>query len=352
MALTRAQYLAGNANDGVVLLDEPQGVRPGGIGITIDPDGIIWVNGKDPRLVTLIKTNNDNAYNAYIWPDDIPGGPVDTFLSVDATGTLNWQTVLPPGTNMVFFNPVAPVGWTQLTSPVLNDAAIRLVAGAGGGTGGTENFSSVFSNRTIPLPIHNHSITDPGHQHPYTDPGHNHPLTDPTHNHGISDPGHSHGINDPTHNHGINDPGHNHPVSDPGHSHGVSDPGHSHSIRYNRNPVGTNNDQSSDLRGFGNSSNTVSSVTGIGINSSGTGISISSRTTGISIRDAGTGISVRSGTTGVSTQNRGTGIVINNNTTGLTIDGNTTGITVNDAGTGSQITFAVKYANMIVCTKD
>jgi len=331
MALTRAQILSGNVNEGVVLLDEPQGVRPGGIGIIIDPDGQIWVNGKDPRLVTLVKTNNDNAYNAYVWPDDIPGGTIDTFLSVDGAGVLKWQTVLPPGTNMVFFQATAPVGWQQLTSATLSDAAIRLVTGAGGGTGGTTGFLTVFSDRTVPLPIHNHPITDPGHNHPYNDPGHNHPISDPSHNHGVNDPGHNHGIADPGHSHGLNDPGHNHGLNDPGHVHGglINDsggggdgPGNPNDANYNRN--------------------TLSSTTGININSSTTRVSISGSGTGIGIQNAGARVSNRSSSTGIN---------VNTRTTGITISSNTTGITVNDAGNNDTLDMKVKYANMIVCTK-
>ena len=333
MALTRAQILSGNDSDGVVLLDEPQGVRPGGVGITIAPDGIISVNGNDPLLVTLVKTNNNTAYNAYVWPDTIPGGTVDTFLSVNGSGTLTWQTVLPPGTNMVFFQATAPVGWTQLTSGILTDAAIRLVTGTGGGGGGTSPFSTVFSDRTVPLAAHVHTITDPGHNHPYTDPGHNHTINDPTHGHVINDPGHAHGISDPGHSHGLSDPGHNHGLNDPGHVHGY------------RAALEGGDTQS----GGGDNQPENRNLT---TNSATTGVSIAAATTRVSISGSGTGIGIQSAGARVSNRNSGTGISINTRTTGITISANTTGITVNSAGSADTLDMNVKYANMIVCSKD
>lgn len=54
--------------------------------------------------------------------------------------------VVSSGTVMLFYQSAAPTGWTQVTS--LNDYALRLVSGAGGGTGGTTAFSTVFTNQT------------------------------------------------------------------------------------------------------------------------------------------------------------------------------------------------------------
>lgn len=88
MALTRAQYVAGNTADGVVLSGQPQGVRQGS-GITIASDGVISVNGNDPSFNELVKTNNVNAFNDYIWPTTIPASGT-TFLTVDPAGALGW----------------------------------------------------------------------------------------------------------------------------------------------------------------------------------------------------------------------------------------------------------------------
>lgn len=68
----------------------------------------------------------------------------------------------PAGTEMVFFQAAAPPGWTQNTTNT--DHALRVVSGSGGGTGGTDNFSSPPStshthtggNHTHAGPLHAH----------------------------------------------------------------------------------------------------------------------------------------------------------------------------------------------------
>jgi hypothetical protein len=52
----------------------------------------------------------------------------------------------PSGTVVLLYQASAPTGWTQVTS--LNDYALRLVSSAGGSTGGTTAFSTVFANQT------------------------------------------------------------------------------------------------------------------------------------------------------------------------------------------------------------
>lgn len=87
MALTRAQYLAGNSSDGAVLAGEPQGVTAGS-GITINAQGVISVNGSDPTFNSFIKTNNPSAFNAYVWPTATP--LANTVLVSNAAGQLTW----------------------------------------------------------------------------------------------------------------------------------------------------------------------------------------------------------------------------------------------------------------------
>ena len=50
------------------------------------------------------------------------------------------------GTVLLFYQASAPTGWTQVTT--LNDYDLRLVSGAGGTTGGTTAYSTVFANQT------------------------------------------------------------------------------------------------------------------------------------------------------------------------------------------------------------
>ena len=109
-----------------------------------------------------------------------------------ATLTGNW-TSMPAGTVVVFYQAAAPTGWTQVTTS--NDAALRVVSGAGGTTGGTVGFTTAFASQavsgsvsiatatgtvggtaitTAQLPAHSHGVTDPGHSHGVNDPGHYH----------------------------------------------------------------------------------------------------------------------------------------------------------------------------------
>lgn len=76
-------------------------------------------------------------------------------------------------TALLFYQTAAPTGWTKSTTH--NDKALRVVSGAGGGSGGTTAFSTVFTNQTPTIttsglsagattltlsqtPSHNHSM--------------------------------------------------------------------------------------------------------------------------------------------------------------------------------------------------
>ena len=69
---------------------------------------------------------------------------------------------LPSGTKTNFFQASAPTGWTQDTTN--NDATLRIVNGAGGGTGG----SAALSNPTHSLSAGSHTLSEaemPSHVH-------------------------------------------------------------------------------------------------------------------------------------------------------------------------------------------
>ena len=93
---------------------------------------------------------------------------------------------MPAGTTAVFYQASAPTGWTQVTTQ--NDAALRVVSGVGGGSGGTTNFSSAFTSIAVTgsvsiatatgtvgdtaitldqMPSHGHGVSDPGHSHSF-----------------------------------------------------------------------------------------------------------------------------------------------------------------------------------------
>lgn len=74
------------------------------------------------------------------------------------------KDLIPTNQRMVFFNASAPTGWTQDVTH--NDRLLRVVVGAGGGTGGTDSISSP--------PTHTHGGVTGGanislaHTHPLT----------------------------------------------------------------------------------------------------------------------------------------------------------------------------------------
>jgi hypothetical protein len=80
----------------------------------------------------------------------VQGSYTNVNLTVNSAGRIvsitSGSTGIPPGTVMSFYQVAAPTGWTQVTTAGLNDAAIRLVTGPGGGTGGAIAFSTLFSS--------------------------------------------------------------------------------------------------------------------------------------------------------------------------------------------------------------
>jgi hypothetical protein len=94
----------------------------------------------------------------------VSSGKSSQFLKAD--GTLDSNTyltaatlVLPTaeflaGTTLLFYQATAPTGYTKQTTH--DNKAMRVVSGTGGGSGGTTNFTSVFTSRGVPLPQHAH----------------------------------------------------------------------------------------------------------------------------------------------------------------------------------------------------
>lgn len=113
-------------------------------------------------------------------------------ISGDGSG-LTGVEPFPSGTKCIFYQASAPTGWTQVTT--INDKALRVVSGTGGGSGGTHGLSSPPStSHTHTGPSHTHST--PSHSHSHTLSAGAHTLSTsqmPSHNHSIatnSDLGH------------------------------------------------------------------------------------------------------------------------------------------------------------------
>ena len=114
--------------------------------------------------------STSNAYGRKFVSTTEPTGVCDGDIWYDTSGTD--AGAFSSGTTLLFYQAAAPTGWTKSTTH--DNKAIRVVSGTGGGSGGTTNFTSVFTSRGVPLPQHAHSVNDPGHAHGVSDPGHNH----------------------------------------------------------------------------------------------------------------------------------------------------------------------------------
>ncbi|MGH8685101.1 MAG: hypothetical protein ACREUM_07100, partial [Nitrosospira sp.] len=55
--------------------------------------------------------------------------------------------IIPAGSVTDWFQAAAPVGWTQITAH--NNKAMRIVSGAGGGSGGSVAFTTAFASQAV-----------------------------------------------------------------------------------------------------------------------------------------------------------------------------------------------------------
>jgi hypothetical protein len=201
------------------------------------------------------------------------------------------------GSRMVFYQASAPTSWTKVTTNELNHAAFRVVTGFGGGSGGSSGFTDVFTTRSVPLPQHNHTG--------YTGSAGNHShggSTGSAGNHSHSGSTGSAGA----HNHGIYDPGHQHTVP---------------TVRNGETESGNGDDGGSKTNSTTSRNSTGISINGVGHHSHSLSINANgSHSHVLAINSAGD---------------------------------HSHGVTINNAGTaGASMNFAVKYVDVIICSKD
>lgn len=116
-----------------------------------------YVEDNEPSTLSTkwLKIQEDATKVAY--------GATTVYLALQA---LEAKKPFPVGTVMLFGNAAAPVGWTKLTN--IDNAAIRIVSGTGGGSGGTANFTTAFASRTPAGTVGNTTLTTaqiPAHTH-------------------------------------------------------------------------------------------------------------------------------------------------------------------------------------------
>jgi hypothetical protein len=106
---------------------------------------------------------NSGTASSVAWTN-VSGRPTALSSFTNDVGYIT--TPVPSGTNMLFYQASAPTGWTKVTTS--NDAALRVVSGSGGGTGGTVNFSSAFTSQAVSGTVGDTSLTElqmPSHYH-------------------------------------------------------------------------------------------------------------------------------------------------------------------------------------------
>jgi hypothetical protein len=73
-------------------------------------------------------------------------GAVTATTFIGSGANLTGVEPFPSGTKQVFYQASAPTGWTQDTAAALGNAAMRVVVGTGGGTGGSDTFQTTFGD--------------------------------------------------------------------------------------------------------------------------------------------------------------------------------------------------------------
>jgi len=73
-------------------------------------------------------------------------GAVTATTFIGSGSNLTGVDPFPSGTKQVFYQASAPTGWTQDTAAALGNAAMRVVVGTGGGTGGSDTFQTTFGD--------------------------------------------------------------------------------------------------------------------------------------------------------------------------------------------------------------
>ena len=101
-----------------------------------------------PASTTSIRLDPSSGSN-----DDIAitGGTNVTVTRTSATeltiAAASGAASIPSGSVMLFYQASAPTGWTKVST--IDNKALRVVSGTGGGSGGNHNFTTVFSNQSL-----------------------------------------------------------------------------------------------------------------------------------------------------------------------------------------------------------
>jgi hypothetical protein len=119
-----------DANATILTTNAAVTVAQGGTGATtLTTNNVLLGNGTSaPQFVAPGTTGNVLTSNGTTWTSAAAGGGFAA------------------GTAILFYQAAAPTGWTQVTTQ--NNKALRVVSGAGGGTGGSVAFTTAFASQT------------------------------------------------------------------------------------------------------------------------------------------------------------------------------------------------------------
>ena len=149
------------------------GSTVGGDNVLLDVEDSVGASNIADNAVTLAKMASGTdgeliTYDASGAPATVGVGTSGQVLTSNGAGSApTMQDAgggFDSGVKMVFAQAAAPTGWTQDTSS--NNAALRVVSGSGGGTGGSAGFSAPShslsaGNTTLSvaqMPSHNHVL--------------------------------------------------------------------------------------------------------------------------------------------------------------------------------------------------
>jgi len=130
-------------------------------------DGLAQADDHIRLIKAVLQSTFPNINAAMTATDEVLNG-------IDARVTnLEARDPIPAGEAMLFFEPDAPTGWTRVTNQ--HNKALRVVgSSAGGATGGSVVFSSVFNSKTptgsVSVTVSSHPLTKaeiPDHTHTY-----------------------------------------------------------------------------------------------------------------------------------------------------------------------------------------
>jgi hypothetical protein len=173
--LTRGNYLTGDNYDGSIARTWGVDASVGSISdrgsnniIARDSNGDFWarnISGTTIRATTSVTVDRGANPHGFLRSD----GSIDTS---DYITLPEVPIEIPSGTRMVFYQASAPTGWTKVTDSFINNTAMRIVTGSGGGAYSSgSSFTTIFTtNRattggsiqattltTSQMPAHGHS---------------------------------------------------------------------------------------------------------------------------------------------------------------------------------------------------